>query len=456
MTSTPATQFQLYACLPFIELAEETTLELGPVCFWPSSKGASWLEPENLDSFHNYIQTISQIKTHLGSKQANTVFLKPQSTTCISIAVDVDPQLREQLIVDAIYCFYFICNFRNLYYGAEVLPYDAFKKMIPATIPFISDRTKWESLFINEKNREETLCIHQFDNEILPALGKILKAIYFNSNETTELDPYRRVIRSIRYLIDRFNPRFMNLIYKEIELKESLFEPEDILFLSCSFESLFDIDDKNPTADFKHKLRPMLHLKYSTPVEIFWKWVDDFYNVKRKVVHSGSTPDPIFRSNPNFEISHIMLGIKLFIYATYHSLFQMGLLSPVHFDKYTPPDFRWIHPEEILLFFWTESSLLTKLDTFIKRAQETEEDKELYAEISLLCDLFLSIYERYYSNPEGNFVKFIPTPSKEILETGKSLLNTLKIEQKERPKGKLIYSIPNDLENVLKERLQLS
>ena len=138
-----------------------------------------------------------------------------------------------------------------------------------------------------------------------------------------------------------------------------------MIFIASSFEALFDINDKQAAADFKHKLRPLLHLKYGKPVELFWKWVDDFYEVKRHIVHGGDhILDPFFRYNPNFEISHILIGIKLFVYSVYYTLFQYRLLHSIHEDPFTPPDFKWIHPEEILLFFWTESFLLHKLSLF--------------------------------------------------------------------------------------------
>lgn len=262
------------------------------------------------------------------------------------------------------------------------------------------------------------------------------------------------MIRSIRYLVDRFFQKFVNLIDKGLNFSQSLFEPEDILFLSSSFESLFNIDDKDPAADFKHKLRPMLHLKYSRPVEIFWSWVDDFYELKRQMIHQGSSPHPIFKSNPNFEISHVMLGIKLFIYAVYYKLFEYKLIAPIHTDDYTPPDFRWVHPEEILLFFWTESSIIRKLDVFIKRAQVNTDENELFAEISLLSDLFLSIYERYHLHPVHDHVKFKASPIGKIETNINNIIEMMENEEKNRPSGRLFFSVPSDLVKALKKRLK--
>lgn len=451
---------EIYACLPFVELAHESTLQMGPVSFWPASKFHEFLEPDAYEQFQNYMHSISQIKARLQTDQnqlVNTVTLNPQGTTCISISNDVPPNLRNQMIIDSLYLLYFTCIFRNLYYGNEILSFEVFRKVIPASLDFINDRKNWEGLHIEEINREETACIHLFDQEIYVGLGKALSEIYQTSTISQEIvDGYRRLIRSIRYLVDRFFQKFVNIFGKGLNFSEDLFEPEDVLFLSSSFESLFTIDDKDPAADFKHKLRPLLHLKYSRPVEIFWKWVDDFYDLKRKIVHQGSSPDPIFRLNPNFEISHVLLGVKLFIYAVYYKLFQFELVAPIHFDSFTPPDFKWIHPEETLLFFWTESSIIRKLNVFIKRAQESQKDQESLSEISLLSDLFLSIYERYYLHPQSNQVRFKPSPLDKIEENAKQIIHMIEYEQANHPHGHLLYAIPNDLAIALKDRIGLN
>lgn len=447
---------EIYACLPFIELAQEASIQIGPVSFWPSSKFAGKIDKNDEEIFQAYIHSITQIKARTQAENLeliNTVNLTPEATTCISIASDIPPELRDHVVIDSIYILYFACTFRNLYYGNEIISFEAFKKMIPASSEFINHKQNWEDLHINEIKREETVCIHLFDQEIYIGLGKALSAIYEKNTESSNtIDNYKCLIRSIRYLVDKFNQKFVNLLNKGLNLSSNLFQPEDILFLSSSFESLFNIDVADPIADFKHKLRPMLHLKYSGPVEIFWQWVDNFYELKRKIIHQGSSPDPMFKNNPNFEISHVMLGTKLFIYAVYYKLFQYKLIAPIHFDNFTPPDFRWIHPEEILLFFWTESNIISKLSVFIKRAQTTSEN-EIFAEISLLSDLFLSIYERYHLNPVHNQVRFIQTALSKIQSNTKEIIDIIEYEQKNNPQGRLYYSIPNDLIIVLKERL---
>jgi hypothetical protein len=450
--------YQLYACLPFIELAKESCIQLGAVIFWPASKYSSYLHPNEHQIFQDYIQSIGQIKAKAGKEQTkwiDTVKLSPEETTCISISNQIPLSERDIILVDAIYLFYFACTFKDLYYGNEVPSFNAFRKIIPCSLDFISAKQNWENLNIHENYREETVCIHLLDPEICQGLGELLLTIYTSSNEELiTIQAYKRIVRSIRYLVDRFFQRFVNLFDQELEFSEHLFEPEDIIFLASSFEALFDLNDKNMTADFKHKLRPLLHLKFSKPLELFWKWVDDFYEVKRKIIHTGDSPDPFFRFNPNFEISHTLIGMKLFIYSVYYMLSHYQLLNSPHSkNAFTPPDFKWIHPEEVLMFFWTEANLLNKLNVYSKQFEEGSIEQELQADIYLLSSLFVSMHDRYYLRPHFNKIQFIPAPIHTLLTDGKEILARLKKDSCTNGKKLSKISAP-DFANRLENRLK--
>jgi hypothetical protein len=460
-------KFYLYACLPFIELDHETMIHLGPVIFWPASKANQFLQEDSLSSFQIYMSEVSKIKAHNEDEEGrifNTMTLTPKGTTCVSIAEEIPKELREFVLIDSLYLLYFACTFRNLYYGQEIPSFNAFRKMIPASFDFIQIKKNWDNLFIKETSREETVCLHIVDPEICLGLGKALNAIYINdpSQDQSFTYAYKRLVRSIRYLVDRFFQRFVNLFGRGLNFSEEIFEPEDVIFLASSFETLFGINDKQPAADFKHKLRPLLHLKYSGAVEIFWKWVDDFYQVKSRIIHGDPILDPLFRLNNNFEISHILLGIKLFVYAVYYNLFKFHLLQPTHKTLYSPPDFKWIHPEEILLFFWTEPTLLKKLNLFIKQSEREPIKEEQIADIDLLTHLFVSLYERYYVEEQlkgQGIVRFIPTPLADLITDGFQLIEKLKELQMKDPKGLLLQNIhPNfiaALDNRLHERRKI-
>jgi len=404
------THLHHYACLPFVEIAHEAIIQMGPVSFWPASSHAQ---------FRSYLDTIHA----------------PSATTCISIAGEVPADQREFLLIDALYLLYFTCTFRNLYNGTEILPFEPFRKMIPGSLEFIEDPSNWKSLEINAKDRNDAICLHLFYPELCQAFGSMLTSIY-TTPETNE--GYKRMIRSIRYLVDRFFPRFVNLLGQGLAFSEALFEPEDIIYLASAFESLFNIDEKDPVSDLKHKLRPLLHLKYSKPLELFWKWVHDFYNVKKSIIHGGTNPDPLFRGNPNFEVSHVLIATKLFIYSVYSMLFKFHLLESKTSDPYTPPDFRWIHPEEVLLFFWTEVSLLRKMHLFIPQfISEPDRQNELHSDVIFLTHLFTSMQERFYQKEAIAGVRFIPTPEQQIEGFITHILNVLESVPKDGVLGQL-------------------
>jgi hypothetical protein len=455
--------FALYAYLPFVELAHESMIQFGPVIFWPASKSEDYLPDHLRSSFRDYMQEMGQIKVRSHNQEkswVNTITLNPKGTTCVSISEDVPIEVWEFLLIDALYLLYFACTFRNLYYGQEIPSFNAFRKMIPASEEFIKDKHNWENLHIHETDREESVCLSIIDPEICQGLGKALESIYLASGTQDQefVQAYKRLVRSIRYLVDRFFPRFVNLFDQGLNLSEEIFKPEDVIFLASSFESLFNIESSQAiAADFKHKLRPLLHLKYSRPVEIFWKWVDDFYEVKRRILHGDTFLDPLFRLNPNFEVSHILLGIKLFVYSVYYYLFKYQLLHSTYVDPYTPPDFKWIHPEEILLFFWTEPSVLEKINLFIKQSEQGPLKEEALADMNLLTTLFVSLYDRYYMSAQvkgAGIVRFIPSPLVELTKEGQEILGKLKEMASKDPQGIFLQFVHPYFAGVLEDRLQ--
>jgi|GEM_PF-4371557 len=456
-------RWSLHACLPFIELAHESMIQFGPIIFCPASKSDQFLSSDLECSFREYMQVVGQIKARSNDQErqfVNTVKLNPKRTTCVLIAAKIPVEVREFILIDALYLLYFACTFRNLYYGQEIPSFNSFHKIIPASSEFIGNKEHWEHLHIQETDREESICLHIIDPEICQGLGKALETIYDPalSKQGELVQGYQRLVRSIRYLVDRFFQRFVNLFGHGLNFSEEIFEPEDVIFLASSFESLFNIDNTHETAaDFKHKLRPLLHLKYSSPVEIFWKWVDDFYEVKRRILHGETFLDPLFRLNPNFEVSHILLGIKLFVYSVYYYLFKYKLLQSTHVDPYTPPDFKWIHPEEILLFFWTEATVLEKISLFIKESEQGPLREESLADMNLLTTLFVSLYDRYYLSEQlkgAGTVRFIPFPIALLKRNGQYILEKLKEMQSNNLKGVFLQFVHPYFLNALEDRLQ--
>ncbi len=452
--------YKLHACLPFVELASETVIRLGPVIFWSASNAKDLLNSDDNIHFQHYIHSIAQIKARRGEEASDfvdTVRLNPEGTTCISIHKDIPAEEQEFVLIEALYLVYFACFFRNLYFGNEVVSFNSLRKIIPASSEFIAVKDNWKDLHIKEASREEILCIHAADPEIFSALGQALANVFLPSAciDSQVIQESKKIIRSIRYFIDRFFQRFVNLFEKGLTFPEELFEAEDLIFLSTSFETLFNIDEKSPAADFKHKLRPLLHLKYGSPVEVFWKWVDDFYDVRHRLILGDTILNPMFYVNPNFEISHLSLGIKLFVYSVCYKLCRYQLMKSFHQDQYTPPDFKWIHPEETLIFFWTEANLLRKLSLFILQVQQTEQlqqKSELYAEIGLLSKLFVKFFEDYYERKYETTIRYIPIPLHELRDYGNQILKLLDHEKAGSPLEETLHP---HFRADLEQRLQI-
>ncbi len=445
-------QFLSYACLPFVQLHDEKGVEFGPVIFWPASLSID-------KEIEDYLKEICQVKTTVegSSESIITQKLDPKKIICISIDEKVPRELREFLLIDSIYLLYFSCIFKNLYYGLEIPSFNPLRKMVPISREYINTRSNWEKEAITASDCEQVISLQVIDPEICNGLGKALHAIYVQEPENKDMVfTYKRILRSIRYLVDRFFQRFMNLFDKGLHFSDDMFEPEDLIFLASSFEALFNLENTQSAADFKHQLRPLLHLKYSRPVEIFWKWVDDFYDLKRKILNGDHFFDPQFKLNPNFTISHLLLGIKLFVYSVYYFLFKYDLLKSTKVDPFTPPDFKWIHPEEILLFFWTELAVLEKVSLWIKESQQEELNAESLADLNLLTTLFVSLYDRYYlseQNKGEGSVQFIPTPIDELKNEVNAVLEGLEQIKSKVPNSNFLKSLHPYFADVLADRL---
>lgn len=407
--------FQVFACLPFITLAKEKSIHLGPVIFWSASSYREFIPEDRQEAFITYINSIGQIKAlvdQAGHQLINTLKVSPEELTCISIDIKIAESQKQALLIDALYLLYFACTYRSLYFGNEIPSFNGFRKIIPASIDFIEDKANWKTLFIKENSREDLICIHQPDDHTCLGFATILSEIYHSYSQTEEqIEAPKRFVRALRYFIDRLFPGFVNLVSKGLEIDEDQNKAEDLIFLGASLEALLDINQEQPQADFKYKLRLILHFKFARPLELFWKWVDEFYETRKKFIHSGYSPDSYFHANPNFVIPLNFIGIKLFIYAVWQIL--QTQLPPKEIDLKPLP------AEEIFLYFFTEESLLRKIERYLELLQEDPSEKELAKDIHNLASLFVKMQQKNFTQ---HGIKFIPTPASEVLESSKKIL----------------------------------
>ena len=73
MTSLVTSKYEIYACLPFIELAREASIQIGPVLFWPSSKFAGKIDVQDEEIFQKYIHSVTHIKAKVESREEEVI-----------------------------------------------------------------------------------------------------------------------------------------------------------------------------------------------------------------------------------------------------------------------------------------------------------------------------------------------------------------------------------------------
>lgn len=266
----------------------------------------------------------------------------------VGTEMDLPQDIASNLISDALYLLYFSCNAYKIY---NELPQDPIR-------PFFQKR---------ETDEKVALSKDSIDSTIFPAFSELLFWAY--SMGAVKRDESRKFIQSICFLLNRF-----------------LTCPEDwecpswhhYLELSLGFEALFNLNSTTPQADLRQKLRPLLHLKFSSPVELLWKWVDLFFSAKVLLLKGQTPADLNFSANPSITSPLYLIGEKLLIFSIYDLLFHWHLSLGIAGTETTPDRFAKIPPERVLVYFWTKETIDKKL-TLLSLAQNDTELEMLLA-----------------------------------------------------------------------------
>ncbi len=370
--------WEIAGFLPYVDLNVKEPIHIGPIAF--SSKKIE----ENTASY---------------------AFLEEQST-CIYINNTVPQELRESLMVDGIYLLYFAAVYKELYLDWQIMPFNSFTYLVT---------TKEAEIFKGTAYFLTHVAIEEIPTDVLIGLGGALQTVYCQPNtQSADYKEFKRIIRAIRFFVDRFFEKFHNMLDGR-NFNERFFEPENILFLTASFEALFDISAENPASDFKFKLRPLLHLKYGKPIEIFWKWVDGLYKLRQQIVHVGTIPDETFTLNRNFVITYSFYAIKLFIYAVYYKLFKLHMGDTSNSEQFYPPHFKNLNPEELLVYLWPEKELLLHISLLMDQVVRDPENREAQIDLEFLTGLYHFMQARYGKNArEIDGLTFHPDQIKEV------------------------------------------
>lgn len=421
---------ELYACLPFVAMSLTEGVDFGPIRFWPFEQASNFLCEENRQLLEEYLDTLSHTKAETIESEkimsVMTMSLRLNAMTCVSIDSRIPKEERDHLLIEAIYQLYFCCAFCHRARGVELPILSSFTKILPARISFLENKKGWLEASIPESKRKTTTPVICVDEEIRIGIFRAFSQIYYEQDQLGDdkKKQLQSLIRGIRYFVDRFYERFENLIYDDEGMLRESHRPEDIIFLVASFESLLSIDVNEPQTDFKQRFRKMLELRYTRSIENLWKWVDGLYGIKNQIMQGNDVKDIYYRENPNFKISYFYLGMQLFLYAVHCQMQKYGLLTNNEAYKFAALDFRWVHPEDVLVYLWPEEAVLRRIRSIL----ETDRDNRLIIDklqFYFFTYVFVDYYEKFYllgSKVAPHFLTFIPTSTDKIRENGKKII----------------------------------
>lgn len=302
------------------------------------------------------------------------------------------PDLKEReinsLALDTLYCLYFSLNAHRIYEGEKSDPLTPFLKVY-------SHEVIGTPVYAFE--------ISQVDEQLKSTLGQLLDKLYASSPQETSPD-IPRIMQAIRYFIDRDLPL--------IDLQG--YNPRHrLLMLGLSFEVLLKLNCQKAEADMRQHLRRLLHLKYNRPVELLWKWVDQFYEARKMIAAGEKNPPLIFQANPNVQIPIDQIGEKLLIYSIYDVLFQKHLIQGKEGTPSTPDDFKTTPASHTLVYFWPEEALIQKLVLLSYPKVDGEKHTDDLEMLSSLWKEHKELQKRYKEGSVSSQEVYINTTQKD-------------------------------------------
>lgn len=334
-------QYLPFACLPFLDLDIPYSVKLGPVHFQPS-------------------QTIG----------GATVLIYSQ----------VRDDQKSEILMDALHLFYFAVHYKSLYVSSQHPDFEPFTNILRWPI-----RENLKKLEIMTDHEETVYHLTSIDHSLCESFGRCLQLAYFEKDEEA-----RRIIRAIRYFIHCFYDRF------KVPFAPLIFEVEDTLFLTTAFEVLFNLNSDQPEMELKNRLRSLFHLKFSSPVEVMWKWVEGLYNLRDRVIHHGDLPHEPFIASESFDFPYLTLAIKIFLYAVLNKLSQAHMLKE----------------EEVISLLWSETALIHKIATLSMQVRGKHLSFQQQEDLKELSALYFYLIERYYfKKPRNSTIHFRPSLS---------------------------------------------
>lgn len=286
------------------------------------------------------MQAIHKYRTNLSGKLNSRASMGPvMFDTDSSNRIEAQGEDKKQ-ILDALHLLYFAANAYKTYYDQPV--------------------ETLGNYFENGIDKPTVFSMETIDSTLFRAFSQLLLMTADPEKRAEAL----RIVQAIKCL---------NESIALIERGTTNESWHAYLLLSKGFEVLFSLNPAFPSADLRQHLRPVLHLKFSHPVELLWKWVDQFYTSSISALNGELLGDPLFLDNPNVKAPLLLIAEKLLIYSIYDTLFAKKLLVGAVGTPSIPDDFKHVHPERVLVYFWTIETLEKKI-ALLNIQQSNEQD----------------------------------------------------------------------------------
>lgn len=274
------------------------------------------------------MQPIHKYRTNLSGQLNSRASMGPvMFDTDSSNRIEAQAEDKKQ-ILDALHLLYFAANAHKAYYDQPVEP----------LYNYYENRSEPPTVFAMEK----------VDTTIFNAFSELLKM-------TENLETREEALHIVQAI------KCLNESIALIEKGTTNECWHAYLLISKGFEVLFSLNPSFPAPDLRQHMRPLLHLKFSQPVELLWKWVDQFYQSALAALSGAQMEDPLFIENPNVKTPLLLIAEKLLIFSIYSRLFAKNLLIGAPGTPSTPDDFKYIHPERVLVYFWTTETIEKKI-----------------------------------------------------------------------------------------------
>jgi hypothetical protein len=387
--------FNVYACLPFLNIHGLGHFRFGPLLFWSASECGQFLDPSLSGPCRSYLHSLRCFKDVRNGCEVTLPNVELDSICCVSIDSSIPEDQQHQLFLDGLYALYFCTFYKSLYVGSELPDIAPLGQYVLINDSILENFKNGQSLKGNEgacsavkplidcRLFDRALAITDLQIDLMNALGRGLDQCYLPDIPKIERLDGEKIIRSIRFFINGLFDHsgcIGTQFGQKMGVSDSIrgMGPEGILFIYMAFDCLADLEDQHAASKLKQELRATLNLRYAQPIEALWKWVDQFFKLKDWALYSVEHPELIFRGNSSLPIGVISYAVKLFIFMVMSRLFKAKFVDQVEMEKMGIPKVPWIARPNVIAYLWEPEVLMNQLCKRIVRIKTDGVNDPLY------------------------------------------------------------------------------